>query len=63
MLNIVCLQLADLIAHPSRRYMFRKFGIEEVKTYSFGNKIVEIIEKKYYKGKTGIEGFGIKLLP
>lgn len=63
MLNISCLQLADLIAHPSRRFMFRKFGIEEGKSYSFGDKILEIIEEKYYKGKSGIEGYGIKLLP
>ncbi len=63
MLNIACLQLADLIAHPSRRFMFRKFGINEGKSYSFGDEIVKIIEKKYYKGKTGIEGYGIKILP
>lgn len=63
MLNIACLQLADLIAHPSRRFMFRKFGIDEGKSFSFGEEIVKIIEKKYYKGKTGIEGYGIKLLP
>lgn len=63
MLNIACLQLADLIAHPSRRFMFRKFGIDERKGYLFGDKIIEIIEGKYYKGKSGIEGYGIKLLP
>ncbi len=63
MLNIACLQLADLIAHPSRRLMFRKFGIDEGKKYSFGDEVIKIIERKYYKGKTGIEGYGIKLLP
>lgn len=63
MLNITCLQLADLIAHPSRRFMFRKFGIDEGKGYVFGDKIIEIIEGKYYKGRAGIEGYGIKLLP
>lgn len=63
MLNIACLQLADLIAHPSRRYMFRKYGINEGKEHVFGNKIIEVIENKYYKGKSGIEGYGIKLLP
>jgi hypothetical protein len=63
MLNVSCLQLADLIAHPSRRFMFRKYGIDEGKAFAFGDKIIEVIEKKYYKGRTGIEGYGIKLLP
>ncbi|MCR4418287.1 MAG: DUF3800 domain-containing protein [Ignavibacteria bacterium] len=63
MLNIACLQLADLIAHPSRRFMFKKYGINEGKEYTFGDKIIEVIENKYYKGKTGIEGYGIKRLP
>lgn len=63
MLNIACLQLADLIAHPSRRFIFRFYGIDEGKSYAFGDKIIEIIESKYYKGKSGLEGYGIKLLP
>jgi hypothetical protein len=63
MLNVAGLQLADLIAHPSRRFMFRKYGIDEGKSYIFGDKIIRIIENKYYKGKTGIEGYGIKILP
>jgi len=62
-LNISGLQLADLIAHSSRRFMFRKFDIAEGKRYTFGDKIIEIIEHKYYKSKDGIEGYGIKLLP
>ncbi len=63
MLNIACLQLADLLAHPSRRFMFRTYGIEEGKSYTFGDEIIKIIETKYYKGKSGIEGYGIKMLP
>jgi hypothetical protein len=63
MLNIACLQIADLLAHPSRRFMFRYYKIDEGKSFVFGDKIIEIIEGKYYKGKTGIEGYGIKLLP
>lgn len=55
--------LADLIAHPSRWYMFRKFNIEEGKRFAFGDKIIEIIESKYYQGNEGIEGYGIKFLP
>jgi hypothetical protein len=64
MLNIACLQLTDLIAHPSRRFMFRKYGINEGKEFVFGDKIISVIEGKYYRGKSGvIEGYGIKLLP
>lgn len=62
-LNISGLQLADLIAHPSRRFMFRKYKIDEGKRYIFGDKIIEIIEDKYYKSKERTEGYGIKFLP
>jgi len=64
MLNIACLQLTDLIAHPSRRFMFRKYDINEGKEFVFGDQIISVIEEKYYRGKSGvIEGYGIKLLP
>ncbi|MDP2302028.1 MAG: DUF3800 domain-containing protein [Ignavibacteria bacterium] len=63
MLNIACLQLTDLVAHPSRRFMFRKYGINVGIEFAFGDKIIDVIEKKYYRGKNGIEGYGIKLLP
>lgn len=63
MLNIAGLQLADLVAHPSRRMMFRIYKIEDDKKYAFGEKIISVIKSKYYKGKDGIEGYGIKLLP
>lgn len=63
LLNIACLQLADLLAHPSRRFMFRTYRIDEGKSYIFGDNIIKLIEKKYYRGKSGIEGYGIKLLP
>jgi len=63
MLNISGLQLADLIAHPTRRYIFRFYGIEEGKKYVFGDQIIEIIKTKFYEGKDGIEGHGIKILP
>lgn len=62
-LNVTGLQLADLIAHPSRRFIFRKYGIDEGKRYVFGDRIIEIIENKFYSSNTGIEGYGIKKLP
>jgi len=63
-LNIACLQLADLIAHPSRRFMFKIYNIDEDKKLTFGDRIIEVIKGKYYRDKAGkIEGYGIKLLP
>lgn len=62
-LNISGLQIADLIAHPARRFMFRKYNIKEGKRYVFGNAIIRIIENKFYSGVSGIEGYGIKFLP
>lgn len=63
MLNIAGLQFADLLAHSSRRFMFRVYNIDEGKKYVFGDEIIELIKTKYYAGKNGIEGHGIKLLP
>ncbi|NOX67526.1 MAG: DUF3800 domain-containing protein, partial [Chlorobi bacterium] len=62
-LNITGLQLADLVAHPARRFIFRKYEIDEGKRYVFGDQIIEIIKNKFYSGKSGIDGYGIKKLP
>ena len=62
-LNISGLQIADLVAHSARRVMFRKYGIDEGKRFTFGDEIIKIITEKFYKGKSGIEGYGIKFLP
>lgn len=63
--NIAGLQLADLIAHPVRRYGFEKFwNIKEDKK-TFADEVISILVKENkifnYKGK--INGFGIKKLP
>jgi hypothetical protein len=58
------LQFADLIAHPSYRYIIEKnFGIEN--KAPFGRKIIELLKnKKYYRSKGGtVDGYGIKILP
>lgn len=58
------LQFADLIAHPSYRYIIEKnFGIEN--KAPFGKKIIELLKnKKYYRSKGGtVDGYGIKILP
>ncbi len=62
-LNISGLQLADLTAHPSRRYIFRKYNIDEGKRFTFGDRIIEILEKKFYNKGGSVEGYGIKKLP
>lgn len=62
-MNVTGLQLADLVAHPSRRFVFRYYKLKEDKNYTFGERIIKILEEKYYSGKSGIEGYGIKLLP
>lgn len=63
--NISGLQLADLIAHPSRRHMLRDYMQIEYDREVFGDHIIEIlVESKYRRSQTGkIEGYGIKVLP
>lgn len=61
-LNIACLQLADLLSHSSRRYMFKFYKISEGKSHTFGDEIIKIIEQKYYKNNNIVEGYGIKML-
>ena len=62
-LNISGLQLADLIAHPARRFIFRKYAIDVGKQFTFGERIIEIIENKFHHKSGTIEGYGIKKLP
>jgi hypothetical protein len=62
--DLACLQIADLIAHPSYRSMkMVKEGITI--PGDFGKDIVSILERdKYYRHRTGtIEGYGRKWLP
>lgn len=61
--NISGLQLADLLAHPSRRDVLLKYGIINKEKNIFSDKIIQILQDKYYKRNGKIEGFGIKKLP
>jgi len=62
--NIAGLQLADLIAHPSRRFIFKYYNLIEIKKNIFGDQIIEIIKNKYYSGiNNELDGYGIKVLP
>jgi hypothetical protein len=63
--NIIGLQMADLLAHPSYKISLLSRQGEEIPEI-FGARIVEILnENKYYKNpQTGsTEGYGIKFLP
>lgn len=63
--NVAGLQIADLLAHPSARYMrFIKDQMEQ--PADFGTKIVDILLKKKYRRcprTLRVEGFGLKWLP
>ncbi len=64
--NIAGLQLADLLAHPSRREVLRESGLLSDEREIFGDQICRILnQSKYYRnGRTGqIQGYGKKLLP
>jgi hypothetical protein len=63
--NIAGLQIVDLIAHPSARYMrFKRDGLELPP--DFGRKVADIlVEKKYARNPHNriIDGWGTKWLP
>ncbi len=64
--NICGLQLADLIAHPSRREILLDNHLINDERDIFGDKITQILrESKYHRNyKTGeVERYGKKLLP
>jgi hypothetical protein len=64
--NIAGLQLADLIAHPSRREVLIENGLIIDNRQVFGDQICAILrDEKYLRNnRTGqIEGYGKKLLP
>ena len=64
--NIAGLQLADLIAHPSRREVLIEHRLIVDDRHTFGDQICAILrQSKYHRNwRTGqIEGYGKKLLP
>lgn len=54
--NIAGLQIADLLAHPSRNEILKENGQIEKKLAPFAKKIIEILGKKYYKKEDRIFG-------
>lgn len=62
--NISGLQLADLIAHSVRRYVFKTFWNLENGKKTFSDKIIEILlNGKFFEYKDKIIGYGLKKLP
>jgi hypothetical protein len=63
--NVAGLQLADILAHPSARYMrFQRDGIPQPD--DFGSRIAQILVDKHYVRNPHtrcIEGYGTKWLP
>ena len=60
--NISGLQLADLLAHPSRNEILRDQGFMEKTLAPFAVKVIDILQRKYYRREGRIEGCGKKFL-
>ena len=54
--NIAGLQLADMLAHPSRNEMLRENGLLERPLGAFAQEIVEILKTKYVRDSTTVWG-------
>lgn len=55
--NVACLQIADLIAHPSRNEVLIENGHDTlIRLAPFGSQIVELIQSKYYQKEGNIYG-------
>jgi hypothetical protein len=61
--NISGLQLADLIAFPSRRFALKHYGLLDDDRTTFNEEIIEVIKPKFFKKEEKLDGYGLKLLP
>ena len=63
--NIAGLQIADLIAYPSRREILKEKKLVAPDQETFCDRVTEVLQKKYLKNpETGeIWGYGKKFLP
>lgn len=62
--NIAGLQVADLIAHPTRRWFLKNIFKKDDGKMTFGDKIIDLLEKdKFFRYKNEINGYGAKKLP
>jgi len=58
--NIAGLQLADLVAHPSRNEILLENGFAQISLGAFAQRVVAILQGKYYQRQGRI--FGKKML-
>lgn len=58
--NISGLQLADLLAHPSRNEILKENGLREKSLPPFGQEVVKVLQDKY--DRQGEKVYGKKLL-
>jgi hypothetical protein len=62
--NIAGLQIADLIAHPARRWCFKNFFNMTDSANTFGDQIIEIlVNEKFFRYNCEIRSYGAKKLP
>ena len=54
--NISGLQIADIIAHPSRTEILRENKVRDTQLAPFATKIVAILKEKYYQHEGKIFG-------
>jgi len=54
--NIAGLQITDLIAHPSRNEILREYNLLTTSISPFAEKVIKILNKKYYRGEEKIFG-------
>jgi hypothetical protein len=58
--NVCGLQVADLLAHPSRNEMLREQGLLRKGPAPFAERIIALLQGKYYRDRGRV--FGKKLL-
>ncbi len=62
--NIAGLQVADMLAHPAWRDILRDHSLlKDDRADVFGDRIIGILNKKYYQKNNDVNGYGKKLLP
>lgn len=61
--NVSGLQLADLLAHPSRNDILYQKKLRGTSLPEFGKRIADILEGKYRCNGTKVWGYGKKFLP
>jgi len=61
--NIAGLQIADLLAYPSQRHVLKHYHLLNDGRLTFSERIMEVVQSKFFTKDHKIEGYGIKLLP